>query len=137
MTVVRTERGFRTNIPSNGFPLVADEPTSVGGTNYGPTPYDYLLTALGSCTGMTLHMYADKKDWPLESVTVRLTQRKIHAADCADCESDAGYVDHVEREIELQGPLQRQLLAEIADRCPVRKTVHGEVVVNSRLRGAG
>ena len=79
---------------------------------------------------MTLHMYADKKDWPLESVTVRLTQRKIHAA---DCESDAGYVDHVEREIELQGPLQRQLLAEIADRCPVHRTMEGTIKIETVL----
>jgi putative redox protein len=136
VTVVRTEAGFRTEIMSNGFPLVADEPTAVGGTNTGPTPYDYLLTALGTCTAMTLRMYADRKGWPLESVTVRLTHRKVHARDCAACESDAGYVDHVGREITLAGPLdsnQRELLRDIADRCPVHKTLHGEVVVTSQL----
>lgn len=140
VTVVRIEEGFRTDILSNGFPLVADEPISVGGTNTGPNPYDYLLTALGSCTAMTLRMYADRKKWPLESVTVRLTHRKLHARDCADCESEAGYVDHVHREIALEGRLdaeQRQRLLEIADRCPVHKTLHGEVVVRSRLVDPG
>ena len=132
VTVVRTERGCRTEILSNGFPLVADEPRQVGGTNTGPTPYDYLLTALGSCTAMTLRMYADKKEWPLESVTVRLSHRKIHARDCAECESAEGFVDTIERGVELEGPLddaQRARLLEIADRCPVHKTLHGEVVV--------
>ena len=136
MTVVRTEGGYRTEILSNGFPLIADEPTSVGGTNAGPTPYDYLLTALGSCTTMTLRMYADRKGWPLESATVRLTHRKVHARDCVACESEAGFVDEVTREIELTGPLspeQRERLRSIADRCPVHKTLHGEVVVTSRL----
>jgi len=135
-TVVRTERGFRTDVVSNGFALVADEPTSVGGTNTGPTPYDYLLTALGACTSMTLRMYADRKEWPIESVTVRLTHRKVHARDCAECESAIGVVDTVDREIELVGPLsveQRERLLEIADRCPVHKTLHGEVAVHSRL----
>ena len=133
VTTVRIEKGFRTVVISNGFPLVADEPESVGGTNTGPTPYDYLLTALGSCTAMTLRMYADKKNWPLETVTVRLKHRKVHARDCEQCEAEAGYVDHIERKIDMTGPVtdeQRTRLAEIADRCPVHKTLRGEVVVH-------
>jgi putative redox protein len=139
VTMVRTGEGFRTEIVSNGFPLVADEPASVGGTNTGPTPHDYLLTALGSCTSMTLRMYADKKDWPLDEVLVRLTHRKVHTRDCDECETEGGYVDHITREVELVGALdttQRQRLLEIADRCPVHKTLHGEVVVRSDLTTA-
>ncbi len=132
VTVVRIEDGFRTQVLANGFPLVADEPVAVGGTNTGPGPYDYLLTALGSCTAMTLRMYADRKDWPLDAVTVRLSHRKVHARDCAECETDGGYVDVIHRDLELFGDLddeQRARLLEIADRCPVHKTLHGEVVV--------
>jgi uncharacterized OsmC-like protein/alpha/beta superfamily hydrolase len=136
VTTVRIEGGFRTDVISNGFPLVADEPRSVGGTNAGPTPYDYLLTALGACTAMTLRMYADRKNWPLETVTVQLTHRKVHARDCVDSDLDTGYVDHVKREIFLGSDLdqaQAQRLVEIADRCPVHKTLHGEVVVSTSL----
>lgn len=136
VTIVRTEEGFHTEVISNGFPLIMDEPVSVGGTNLGPTPYDYLLTALGGCTSMTLRMYADRKGWPLESVTVRLTHRKIHAKDCDECESPSGFVDEISRSIELVGPLddeQRGRLLEIADRCPVHKTMHGEVAVHTSL----
>jgi putative redox protein len=140
VTVVRIEDGFRTEVISNGFPLVADEPESVGGTNTGPTPYDYLLTALGACTAMTLRMYADRKGWPLDVVTVNLTHRKVHAEDCAECEAEEGYADHIDREILVEGALgseQRQRLAEIADRCPIHKTLHGEVVINSSLATVG
>ena len=134
--MVRTEKGFRTDIISNGFPLVADEPASVGGGNTGPTPYDYLLAALGSCTSMTLRMYSDKKQWPLESVTVRLTHRKIHAGDCELCETERGMIDEITRVITLVGDLdddQRERLLQIADRCPVHKTMHGEVAIHTSL----
>ena len=136
VTTVRIESGLRTEVISNGFPLVADEPASVGGTNTGPTPYDYLLTALGACTAMTLRMYADRKEWPLETVTVNLSHQKVHARDCAECESESGFADHLDREIHLEGDLdsaQRERLAEIADLCPVHKTLHGEVAVRSSL----
>ena len=136
VTVVRTEDTYRTEIISNGFPLIADEPTSVGGSNTGPTPYDYLLTALGACTSMTLRMYADRKGWPLQAVEVRLTHQKLHTKDCVACETPKGFVDHVERRVKLEGPLddeQRARLLEIADKCPVHKTLHGEVLVDTQL----
>jgi putative redox protein len=132
VTTVRIEDGLRAAVISNGFPLVADEPESAGGTNTGPTPYDYLLTALGSCTAMTLRMYADRKGWPLGTVTVCLTHRKVHARDSNVAESANGYIDEIERSLELTGDLdagQRARLIEIADRCPVHKTLHGQVVV--------
>ena len=132
--VVRTERGFRTDITVRGHELIADEPESVGGTGMGPDPYDYLLAALGSCTSMTIRMYADRKKWPLESVVVRLKHQKIHAEDCRECETKSGKVDIIEREIELIGPLdkeQRERLLEIANRCPVHRTLHSEIVVRS------
>ncbi len=136
--VVRTgDEGYLTEINAAGHALLADEPEAVGGTNFGPSPYDYLVSALGACTGMTLRMYARRKDWPLNEVTVRLTHRKIHASDCAECETKEGQIDRIEREIELTGSLsaeQRQQLLAIADKCPVHRTLHGEIVVNTTLR---
>jgi uncharacterized OsmC-like protein/alpha-beta hydrolase superfamily lysophospholipase len=129
-------RGFATDVAAGPHRLRADEPASVGGTETGPTPYGYLLAALGSCTSMTLRMYADHKKWPLERATVRLRHTKLHASDCADCESAEGRVDQIERELTLEGPLdeaQRQRLLEIADRCPVHRTLHGEIKVRTRL----
>ncbi len=118
--------------------LAADEPTEAGGSDLGPNPYDFLLAALGACTSMTLRLYADHKQWPLERVTVRLSHEKIHAADCADCETREGKIDQIEREIELAGPLdaaQRQRLLEIAEKCPVHRTLHSEIKIRSRLVG--
>jgi putative redox protein len=119
-----------------GHRLTADEPVAAGGADAGPTPYDYLLIALGACTSMTLRLYADRKSLPLERIAVRLRHDKIHAADCADCETKEGKLDRIRREIELVGPLdeaQRGRLLEIADRCPVHRTLESEVRVETRL----
>ena len=129
---------FRTAILTNGHALIADEPTTVGGTGGGPTPYELLAAALGACTTMTLRMYAERKGWPLERSRVTVRHHKIHARDCADCVSEKGArVDVLEREIELWGDLdaeQRSRLLEIANRCPVHRTLtEGEVKVRTRL----
>jgi putative redox protein len=136
--VAYTGIALRTEVTANDHALVADEPVSVGGTDAGPTPYDYLLVALGSCTAMTLRMYADRKDWPLESVTVRLSHQKVHAGDCAECETKDGRIDRIGLDIELEGPLdepQRQRLLEIAERCPVHRTLESEVMMETSLVG--
>ena len=116
--------------------LRADEPASVGGDNSGPTPYDLLLAALGACTSMTVRMYARRKKWPLDRVSVHLTHAKVHAEDCADCETRDGKIDEIDRRISFAGDLddaQRQRLMEIADKCPFHRTLHSEVKVRSRL----
>jgi len=128
--------GFKTDVRAGRHTLVADEPRSVGGTNAGPSPYDLLSASLATCTSMTLHMYANHKKVDLESVTVRVKHGKIHAQDCKDCESDSGRIDEFQRSISLQGPLseeQRQRMLEIADRCPVHRTLEGEIKVRSKL----
>ena len=138
-TVVVSESGdgpYAQAIHANGHPLRADEPEEHGGHDTGPAPYDLLMAALGACTSMTLRMYADRKQWPLEKVTVRLTHDKIHAQDCAECETKEGKLDRFERLIAVEGPLdaeQRTRLLEIANRCPVHRTLHSEVSVVSRL----
>ena len=118
--------------------LSADEPEPLG-TDTGPTPYQLLSAALGACTSITLKAYARHKEWPLESVTVVLTHGKIHARDCADCETKDGKVDGIERAIELGGPLseeQRARLLEIAQRCPVHRTLTSEINIQTRLVGS-
>ena len=128
--------GYTTDIMAKGHHLLADEPISTGGTNLGPDPYSYLMSGLGACTAMTLRMYADRKQWPLEGATVKLNHQKIYAADCETCDTREGQLDQIEREIELAGPLddqQKQRLMQIADRCPVHRTLHSEIVVKSKL----
>lgn len=135
--VTRTEDAYRTEVTAGHHALVADEPESVGGTDAGPTPYDFLLTALGSCTGMTLRMYADRKDWPLEEARVHLSHEKVHATDCDHCDVEDGKIDRIRRQIELTGdltPEQRERLLEIANKCPVHRTLHSEIDVQSALR---
>jgi putative redox protein len=135
------ESGLRTEVVAAGRSFVADEPVSVGGTGMGPSPYDILVAALGACTSMTLRMYADRKDWPLQSVTVRLDHAKIHAKDCAECETEKGKLDRIEKELELEGDLddeQRKRLLEIADKCPVHRTLLAEeILIDSRLKQSG
>jgi uncharacterized OsmC-like protein len=114
--------------------LVADEPVAVGGHDGGPNPYDYLLAALGACTAMTLRLYAERKALPLDRVTVRLRHSKIHAADCETCETKSGKIDRIERGILLEGALddeQRIRLMEIADKCPVHRTLTSEVDIRT------
>ena len=133
--VVCTESALCTEVKANGHDLVADEPPALGGSDAGPTPYDYLLTALGSCTAITVRMYADRKGWPLETVTVRVEHGRIHAKDCEECETESGRIDRIELELELEGPLnaeQRDRLREIADKCPVKRTLGSEMLIETR-----
>lgn len=128
--------GYRTEVLANGHPCVADEPESLGGTNAGPSPYELLAAALGACTTMTLRMYADRKQWPLEAVEARLEHSKIHCEDCVDADNPSSRIDHFSREITVEGQLdadQRRRLLEIADRCPVHRTLHSDVRVTTTL----
>ena len=114
----------------------ADEPVAAGGLDTGLSPYDLLCASLGACTSMTLRLYADLKSIPLERVSVELKHDKIHAADCAECETREGRIDRIERNITLEGALdaqQRQRLLEIADKCPVHRTLHAEVLIRTQL----
>jgi putative redox protein len=118
--------GFKQTIEAGGVHLVADEPTELGGTNDGPTPYDYLLTALGSCTSMTVGLYARKHGWPLTDVTVRLKHERIHETDCEECAEHPRRIERITLTLELAGALsdeQRARLREVAGRCPVHQTL--------------
>lgn len=136
VVVYGSARGFAQEIDLGIHRLGADEPIPVGGTDTGPNPYDLLLASLGSCTSMTIGLYARRKQWPLQAVRVRLRHSRIHATDCENCETDVGMIDQIERDIELVGDLdvdQRARLLEIADKCPVHRTLTSEIVIRSRL----
>ncbi len=134
----RTGSAYRADVTIGGrHRFVVDEPVKLGGTDMGGAPYDHLLVALGSCTSITLRMYADRKGWPLEEVVTYLRHRWVDAADCEECETPEGRVDYIEREVELIGPLsadQRARLMDVAQDCPLHRTLHGEVIVKTRLR---
>jgi uncharacterized OsmC-like protein len=126
---------FVQEIDAGSHALLADEPFAGGGTDKGPTPYGLLLAALGSCTSITVTMYAQRKGWPLEGIVVLLRHSRIHAADCAECETKVGMLDRIERNLRFAGPLsaeQRGRLLEIADKCPVHRTLTSEVEIKTR-----
>ena len=128
--------GFEQSIAAGPHQLKSDEPIEAGGTGRGLSPYDLLLAALGSCTSMTVALYARRKQWLLEDVTVRLRHSRIHADDCADCETKEGRLDRIEREIVLMGPLteeQRTRLLDIANKCPVHRTLTSKIEIVSWL----
>jgi len=130
-------RNFRQEVVVGKHNLVADEPASAGGGNAGPDPYDYLVTALGVCTSMTVGLYARRKQIPLEGITVSLWHSRIYAKDCEECETKEGTLDRVELELKLSGSLtteQREKLMEIAGKCPVHRTLTSEI--NIRIRSA-
>jgi len=133
--IVRGGAGFAQEIEIGPHRLKGDEPLAFGGTDTGPSPYDFLLAALGTCTSMTISLYAQRQGWPLDSVTVLLHHSKIHAVDCAECETKEGKIDRIEREIQLTGALtteQRAKLMEIADKCPVHRTLTSEINIRTR-----
>ena len=131
------EGKFKQHVRAGRHELIADEPLAYGGSDSGPSPYDFLLAALGACTSMTVRLYAESKKLPLEHVNVRLKHEKVHATDCVECENKDQKIDRIERELELTGALddsQRQRLMEIANRCPVHRTLESKVLVQTRLK---
>jgi len=130
------ERGLTEEVWTRSHSFYSDEPTEDGGDDLGPSPYDLLLAALGSCTAMTLRLYAERKGWPLEAVKVRLSHARIHARDCEECESEEGKISRIERKISVVGDLageQKERLLEIANRCPVHRTLTHEISIKSDL----
>jgi putative redox protein len=136
---VHSRRGarFTQDIRTTDHHLVADEPLSFKGSNLGMNPYELLLASLGACTSMTMKMYADRKGIPLEDVVVELQHEKIHAKDCEECETKSGKIDQILKTIELTGQLseeQKERLFEIAEKCPVNRTLKSEIIVMAKLK---
>ncbi len=139
VTVRGAASGFVQEILAGRHQLRSDEPVSVGGTDTGATPYDLLLAALGSCTSMTVGMYARRKQWPLTRVTVRLSHSRQHARDCAVCDSETAMLTVIDRDVELDGPLSdahREQLLAIANRCPVHLSLTSTIDIRTTLGAA-
>jgi uncharacterized OsmC-like protein len=136
VTVQETGEGrFQQLVTAGRHTLIADEPVGVGGLDSGPGPYDLLLAGLGACTSMTMRMYAERKALPLDRVTVKLKHSRIYAKDCAECETKDGMISRIERVITIDGELdaeQRSKLMEIADKCPVHRTLTSEIDIVTR-----
>jgi len=133
--IVSSEAGIAQEIVIRNHRLRADEPAPLGGDT-GPTPYELVLAGLGSCTSMTLRMYAQRKGWNLQRISIRLRHYRVYAEDCAQCESKQGFIDRIDRQIELAGELdesQRNRLLEIAMRCPVHRTLKSEINIQTSL----
>ncbi len=139
MEIIVSETGvgrYTQEIIIGNHVLTADEPIEHGGNNSGPSPYDFLLAGLGACTSMTLRMYADLKKIPLKKVTVILKHEKTYAKDCADCENTNARIDHIDRQIELEGDLteeQHKQLLDIANKCPVHRTLSSKILITTEL----
>jgi putative redox protein len=134
--IVESASYLKQEIIAGAHTFIADEPVALGGSDEGPDPYSLLLAALGACTSMTLQMYARRKGWPLEQVRVTLKHSRIHAKDCEMCESKAGMITRIERRIALTGPVtdeQKARLLEIAQKCPVHRTLTSEVMIVDSL----
>ncbi len=136
--VVETLSGKYTNdiTTSGGHHMIADEPKDLGGDDKGATPYDFLLSALGSCKSMTMRMYAEHKGYKLDNIEVHLSHKKIHAKDCKNCESEKGLIDYIETNIKITGNLseeERLKIFQIAEKCPVHRTIMNEIYIESIL----
>ncbi len=133
---LNSEDGFTTDMKVGNHYMAADEPISFGGNDFGPSPYEFVSAGLSACTAMTVQMYVRRKGWPLENIEVHTSYGKSHAEDCEDCESDAAKIDTFHREIKLTGDLDEKQIArilQIADKCPVHKTLHSETQVITKL----
>lgn len=131
------KEAFKTTLTAGKHELISDEPESVkGGQNTGPDPYDYLLMGLGSCTLMTMKMYAERKGWKVDDMYLELRHDKRHAEDCAECEDPKSKIDHIEKELIIKGNLSREQLdklLEISKKCPVHRTLEGDITIASSL----
>lgn len=137
--VVEGKGGFRQVIQAGPVQIVGDVPVALGGKDEGPTPYDLLLAALGTCTSMTITAVAAEKGWPVESVRVTLNHDRVYAIDCVECETKQGMLDRLRRDVEIVGPLteeQRKALFEIANQCPVSRILTSEIWIDSHLKPA-